>query len=224
VPTQPQQIAVDTVFEPVRTRKTFEDVTRQILEAIRSGELQAGDALPGERRLAALMEVSRPTVRAAIGVLADAGVVEVTPGRAGGISIASIWIPDELIPPAEALAADEAFALLEARRALEPQVAQLAAMRGTDAIFAAMEDTIELQQANATHHRRALQAEVMFHRLMWKASENRPLEQMLRQLFERLETVFDMAMRTESDTANAVGLRPRPSPRYVAVIPRTLPR
>ena len=51
-------------------------------ERIRLGELGEGDRLPSERELAAAMQISRPTVREAVRVLADAGVLSVRPGPA----------------------------------------------------------------------------------------------------------------------------------------------
>ena len=72
------------------------DVVGQILDRVKSGELKVGDVLPGERVLAAQMDVSRPTVSAAMGRLAEAGVLKSRPGRQGNAEIISIWIPEGL--------------------------------------------------------------------------------------------------------------------------------
>ena len=64
-------------FEPVSTRRTFEEAVEQIAEQIKGGELHTGDRLPSERDLAAQMRISRPTLREAIKTL-DGG------GRAAG--------------------------------------------------------------------------------------------------------------------------------------------
>jgi DNA-binding FadR family transcriptional regulator len=203
------RVAPEELFAPVRTRKSFEDVLGQIVDRIRSGQLREGDDLPGERRLAAIMEVSRPTVRLAVAALAEAGVVEVRPGRAGGIRVNSMWIPDGLVNTTTELRADETFELLEARRTLEPRVAQLAALRGSEEHFAAMQRSIELQADNVGDRRRTVQAELLFHRLLWQAAGNRTLEDMLRRLFDQLEATFDMAMRTEADHNRAVEIHER---------------
>lgn len=199
----------DDLFAPVRTRKTFEDVLGQIVDRIRSGQLQEGDDLPGERKLAATMEVSRPTVRMAIAALADSGVVEVRPGRGGGIRIKSRWIPDGLVASTSELRVDQTFELLEARRTLEPRVAQLAALRGSEEHFEAMQRSIELESANFDNHRKALQAEMLFHRVLWQAAGNQTLEKMLIQLFDQLESVFDMVLRTQVDHELAIGIHDR---------------
>jgi DNA-binding FadR family transcriptional regulator len=197
------------LFAPVRTRKTFEDVLGQIVDRVRSGQLQEGDDLPGERKLAATMEVSRPTVRMAIAALADAGVVEVRPGRGGGIRIKSRWIPDGLVASTSELRVDQTFELLEARRTLEPRVAQLAALRGTEEHFDAMQHSIELERTNFDNHSKSLQAELLFHRLLWQAAGNSTLETMLIQLFDQLESAFDMVLRTEGDHESAIGIHDR---------------
>jgi hypothetical protein len=47
------------------------------------GELGEGDRLPSERGLAAAMQISRPTLREAVRVLVDPGVLGVRTGSAG---------------------------------------------------------------------------------------------------------------------------------------------
>ena len=71
---------MESGFVPVGPRRTFEGAVEQIAERIRLGELGEGDRLPSERELAAAMQISRPTVREAVRVLADAGVLSVRPG------------------------------------------------------------------------------------------------------------------------------------------------
>src|SRR5688500_1348794 len=123
------------LFRPVTTRRVVEAVVEQIIDAIRSGELKVKDRLPPERTLAAQLEVSRPTVRAAIKLLADSGVAEVWPGpRVGTIVRTHVIGPDLLREPARRPLGEVADAL-QARRLLEPGVAQLAAVEATDADF-----------------------------------------------------------------------------------------
>ena len=54
------------MFNPVRTRRTFEEAAEQIADKVRAGELRVGDKLPAERDLALQMEISRPTLREAV--------------------------------------------------------------------------------------------------------------------------------------------------------------
>jgi DNA-binding FadR family transcriptional regulator len=197
------------MFAAVRVRRASDDVIRQIVDRIRAGRIREGDLLPGERALAERFEVSRPTVRLAIGALVEAGILEVSPGRGGGPRVRSIWIPDGLMSPRWEPQADDLFEWLEARRVLETRVARLAAVRGTDEHFAALRRSIDLQRTNVSDRGRVLQMEVQFHRQMWRAAANRTLEEMLVQLFDRLEVAFDMVLRTADDTALAIDIHER---------------
>ena len=64
--------------------RTPEDVRQVLAERIAAGELRPGQRLGAERALAADLGVSRATLRQALAVLADSGVVRRVPGRGGG--------------------------------------------------------------------------------------------------------------------------------------------
>lgn len=195
-----------TLFRPVRTRRTVENVVSQIVEHIRDGVLDEGDALPGERQLATQMEVSRRTIRQAIGVLADAGVLSVSPGPAGGIRVHSIWLPAQFAEQGVPFSPDAVIEALEARRTIEPRVAQLAALRATDADFDSMRSAIELQRAVADDRDKLGQANTLFHRAMWRSARNSALEAAMRLIWDSLEVALDMTSRTETDHEDSLRL------------------
>src|SRR3954466_8854805 len=57
-------------LQPVTRRSLPDEVFDQVLGEVVSGALAAGEALPSERRLAQVLGVSRPAVRAALQRLA----------------------------------------------------------------------------------------------------------------------------------------------------------
>jgi len=196
-------------FSPVRTRSVASDVVGQIVERLRSGELKLGDVLPGERVLAAQMDVSRPTVSGAMARLADAGILRRRPGRQGNAEIISIWVPDQLIERAAAvgeLEADDIFRVLEARKALEPRIAQLAAFRATDEDFAELQGSIDLLAAHSDDISWCEQAELLFHRIMWRTARNSSLQAMMLGLETELAPIHDMMLRTPEDYAAGIEL------------------
>ena len=69
-------------LQPVNRRSVPEDVFEQIVAEVLSGEMQPGESLPSERRLAEVLGVSRPAVREALKRLTAAGLVEVRQGDA----------------------------------------------------------------------------------------------------------------------------------------------
>jgi DNA-binding GntR family transcriptional regulator len=59
----------------------YQQVYSAITDAIRSGRLRPGDRLPTERQFCEQLEVSRATVRRALGQLVEEGIVEAQVGR-----------------------------------------------------------------------------------------------------------------------------------------------
>lgn len=183
------------MFTPVKTRRTFEEAVEQIADAIRAGDLHAGDRLPSERVLAAQMAISRPTLREAIKVLADSGVIEVKAGPAGGMFVRSEVIPPKLLEERSKLRVSEVSGVLEARRLLEPRVAQLAALYATEEDFEAMRRTIELQREHANDRERFLQLDQRFHLRIARATRNATIVALMRFLLRQLEIARDMSLR-----------------------------
>ena len=68
--------------------RTPEEVRRALAEQIGSGRLRPGQRLGAERALAAEFGVSRATLRQALAVLEEGGVVRRVPGRGGGTFVA----------------------------------------------------------------------------------------------------------------------------------------
>lgn len=68
------------MIQRVKRSRAYEDIVSQLSDLIERGELKPGDRLPAERELAQAFGVGRPTLRQALTVLAEAGVVEILPG------------------------------------------------------------------------------------------------------------------------------------------------
>jgi DNA-binding FadR family transcriptional regulator len=194
------------MFTPVKTRRTFEEAVEQIAEAIRAGDLHAGDRLPSERTLAAQMRISRPTLREAIRVLADSGIVEVKSGPGGGMFVSSDLVPAALIERQSELRISEISGVLEARRLLEPRVAQLAALYATEHDFDAMQRTIDLQRECPDDRERFIQLDHRFHLAIARATQNATVVSLMRSLLRSLEIARDMAIRGEHEPENAIAI------------------
>ncbi|GAA1076435.1 FadR/GntR family transcriptional regulator [Tsukamurella spumae] len=77
------------VFSPVRTTGLADEVAARISGAVDSGLLVAGQRLPTESELAAVLGVSAVTVREALARLRAEGVITTTRGRTGGSFVAA---------------------------------------------------------------------------------------------------------------------------------------
>ncbi|OGP87360.1 MAG: hypothetical protein A2156_09290 [Deltaproteobacteria bacterium RBG_16_48_10] len=72
------------IFVPVRSKRTFEDVSSQIKKLILEGVLRPGDKLPPEGALSGQFNVGRQTVREALRILELSGFISVQKGFGGG--------------------------------------------------------------------------------------------------------------------------------------------
>lgn len=121
-------------IKPVKRTRAYEDIVRQLADMVRKGELKPGDRLPAERELAEAFGVGRPTLRQALTVLAQAGVVEVLPGSGVYLRQQVSEAPGETGQAMALLLMTEQQNLhdiLELRAAIEGEAAYLAALRRT---------------------------------------------------------------------------------------------
>ncbi len=120
-------------LQPVNRRSVPEDVFDQILTDVLSGEMQPGQTLPSERRLAELLGVSRPAVREALKRVSAAGLVEVRQGDATTVRDfrrhAGLDLLPRLLLRAGQLDLSVVRSILEARLHNGPKAAELAAAR-----------------------------------------------------------------------------------------------
>jgi DNA-binding FadR family transcriptional regulator len=129
---------MESSLSTFRPLQRYEQIAERLAADIRSGLHPPGERLPSERELARSLEVSRASVREALGALQLQGIVETRPG-AGTFVTAD---PPSIL---DALAHDASpSAVLEARAQLEPAVARLAAARAepdaaVENLLAAME-------------------------------------------------------------------------------------
>ncbi|MCI9888474.1 FadR family transcriptional regulator [Micrococcales bacterium 31B] len=162
-----------------------ERLSRQIIATIRDHNLEVGQALPSARALAERFDVTVPTVREALRRLEATDAIELRHGSGTyvGPSIDRRILAGPYYDPADLVAAAE---LLDARIAIEPGIARLAAERRGDSELAALDASL----ANA------LQAESAgvdrnFHTRLAAASRNRALSETL----ESLLTIYARAQQ-----------------------------
>jgi GntR family transcriptional repressor for pyruvate dehydrogenase complex len=124
---------VQPVFTTIDHGRTSDAVVRQIESLILEGVLRDGDRLPGERDLAASMNVSRPVLREALKALEARGLIVARQG--GGNYVADVVGEVFSAPMRELIAAHPKATAdyLEYRREIEAITAEMAARRSTSA-------------------------------------------------------------------------------------------
>ncbi|WP_180934946.1 FadR/GntR family transcriptional regulator [Nocardioides ungokensis] len=134
-------------LQPVSPRSVPDEVFDQVLAEVVDGGLEAGEALPSERRLAEVLGVSRPAVREALQRMAQTRLVEVRHGGSTTVRDfrrhAGLDLLPRLLLRGGGLDAAVARSILEARLVVGPGVAALAAERGGPALVAALTAAVE---------------------------------------------------------------------------------
>lgn len=153
--------------------KASDVLAARLREMILSSGLAEGTPLPTERELCAQSGLSRASVREALRVLETEGLVATKAGRGGGSQVRrpggeSISRSLELFVRSHGVRFE---ALLEAREAIEPSAARLAAIHRSDADLAEM-TRIHQQFEAADTVGAHTQINLEWHRAVVKASRN----------------------------------------------------
>lgn len=80
------------LFRAAKQNRIFQDVVEQIQEAIIEGQIEVGDRLPAERELKEMLHTSRSTLREALRVLEQKGLIEMKLGTGGGAVVKRVTL------------------------------------------------------------------------------------------------------------------------------------
>lgn len=179
-------------------------VVTRLISAVAAGEHPPGSRLPPEDVLATRYAVSRLTLREAVKVLRDKGLLRVEQGRGTFVNPPGEWsvLDPTLLATRSALSSGSgslARKLTEARRVVEVGVAELAALHRTDVDLARMRAAIS--RMRECHSRGDVTefsaADVAFHDALNQAAGN----PFLSALFEPIAALVHEVRRHTSSTA-----------------------
>jgi DNA-binding FadR family transcriptional regulator len=169
----PSSATKSSPFSTVRLTRAHEQIVEQLQYAILTGKLAAGTRLPSERAMMVQFQVSRPTIREALRVAENIGLISVRPGDPGGskvlgtpsLGIARVF--GSLLETGRT----SALELLEMRVVLDSSAAALASaqpkrsLAGVSAALEAMRNTTQVSEF--------ADSDVNFHEALVVASGNR---------------------------------------------------
>lgn len=151
----------------ILSEKVADDIRKMILEK----ELEPGDKLPNEIEMTDILNVGRSTLREAIKILVSTNVLEVKRGRGTFVS----KNPGVLKDPLGVTFMQETNLLIhffEMRLIIEPQIAQLAAIRATEEDIKKIKkayEQVKLDIKNNTDH---TLSDIEFHNAIAKSTHN----------------------------------------------------
>jgi GntR family transcriptional repressor for pyruvate dehydrogenase complex len=166
-------------LSPVTRPRLYEVIVEQLVAYISDKNLSEGDRLPAERDLAAKLGVSRASVSQALVALEVQGVLSV---RHGDGAILVRRPTEERAIRALREHADRIPDIIEARVALEVNLAGLAAARRTDAEMAAIDAAIATMAAEVEAGDRGVLGDEMFHEAITTAAHSSLLAKLMHEI------------------------------------------
>lgn len=160
-------------FSPIKPLRLYQHVIQQVRQMIYAGRLKKGDKLPSEREFAALLGISRTSIREAMSALEILGIVESRHGE--GTFIAEDPLNQRMVEPLSLLFMLEDNAevqLIDVRKMLEEECAYLAAANATPEDIAALTQCICDFEHSADDRLSNIRIDQIFHFSIVKASEN----------------------------------------------------
>lgn len=153
-------------------------VARHILALIQRDQLRPGDIVPSEVQIVRDLQTSRGSVREAYRTLSALGILEIEPGRRPRLRAIDPNVLTQVFDYALNTAQVNIAHVLETRRALELQTAQLAARYATDAQRRCLRELVGQMRSAGANHARRVASDMAIHAVIAEASGN-PLHSML---------------------------------------------
>ncbi|MFP4420323.1 MAG: FadR/GntR family transcriptional regulator [Desulfococcaceae bacterium] len=202
-------------FRAARQNRVFQDVVNQIQEAILRRDLRPGDTLPPEREMKDMFGTSRGTLREALRVLEQKGLIEIRLGAGGGAVVKD----SPAAPFSESLDLLIRFQkislvhLAEFREGVEGNVAALAAEKGRpenlETLSGRLAEAEALVAEGPDAWDRFLEADKAIHLTLARAAEN-PLYILIHEMVhENIHRYYEdyLAVDRERMVRNAEDLR-----------------
>jgi GntR family transcriptional repressor for pyruvate dehydrogenase complex len=185
-------------FTPVSSGARLSDqVAAQLMAEIEQGRLAPGAKLPTEAHLAEQFRVSRTVVREAVSRLKSVGLVDSRQGS-GVFVKPALPLPALHFEAQHAASQDAVVQMVEVRRALEAEVAALAAERRSPQDILDIEHAVKALNAAVLAGGNGVAEDVNFHRAIAQATRNPFLIQTLQYLSQFLHGATQVTRANEA--------------------------
>lgn len=185
------------MFNKVRTKKVYIIIVEQIRDLIKEGKLKPGDKLPPEQVLAEKFGTSRPSVREALSALEILGITESRGGKGNFIKNK----PRSPLYEQEVMELEEEespFELLEARKAVEIEIADLAAKKASQEDIGAICDSLNKMEEAMNNIPKMMELDREFHMNIARAAHNNLLFSMMTYLSNLLKEKLWINMKEKT--------------------------
>jgi len=177
----------DNVFRAIEQRKVSAQIVDQVKSLIANGKLKPGDALPPERELMKVFNVSRPTLREALNTLSTMGFVQMAQRRRTRVKS---LVPSNITEPLHHLLKEDvkvSIELVEARSIIETGNARLAAKRATESDIEHMQECLEKMERKLKENKSFTDEDAAFHLAIAEATHNKIQTHLMFSIYDLLK-------------------------------------
>lgn len=165
---------------PLPSGRLHHVVAQRLATQIVSGDIPTGQVFPAEVEHAEMLGVSRSVLREAFRMLTAKGLVSSRPKAGTRVNERRKWNlldPDVLGWQIQCGASDEFLRdLFELRLVVEPQAAEMAALRRDDRQLADMANALDAMERFTLSTAKGRAADIRFHELLMEATRNEMLQ------------------------------------------------
>ena len=204
------------MFQKVKQKRIFHEVADQIEEAVVSGLLKPGEKLPAERELVGRFDISRRTLREALRIVEQKGLIEIKIGSRGGafvkdLTTAPISESLALLIRSKKISLRE---LAEFRVDIESLVAAKAARQATKEDIDSLKDLLvegETILASKRFNWKAfMEIDQRLHRALARIAQNSIYEFILKTIHENINRYYESYLPKDKEIWKQSFLEMRP--------------
>lgn len=191
------------MFREARQGKIFQDVVEQVQEAILQGKLKASSKLPPERKLQDIFKASRGTIREALRVLEQKGLITIKTGVSGGafVKVVSTQQMSESLDLLIRFQRVSLRDLAEFREGVEGIVAALAVERATEQDILHLKELLEeagrYLDAGTSGWDDFIRVDNRFHLALADMARNPVYKSVIRTIYDHIHRYFDRFLPRE---------------------------
>ena len=191
------------MFRAAKQSRIFQDIVDQIQEAILSGSIKSGEKLPSERELKEMFQTSRGTLREALRVLEQKGLIQIKLGVGGGAMIKTANT-EQIGESLDILIRSQKVSLshlCEFREGVEGDVVALAAERATNADIKRLKELLKEAKRHAekggSHRDPFLEVDKKIHLALSQISRNPIYISVLKMVHNNIHSYLDSFLHME---------------------------
>lgn len=185
-------------IKPIRKKSVPEAIVNELKSLIDSGHIVPGSKLPGERELARMLNVSRPSLREALRALRLLGIVENRQGDGTYLASSKKW-PIEPFSIMLSIKRGALLDIFEARESIENTSAGLAALRRDEDDLKEMEKTLKKMRLNLNNPDGYIKYDLDFHKAVISATKNPVFEDLMDKIYNLIIATSDSSRKYPSE-------------------------